>query len=146
MATNTVNYGLVLQDRSDNISIAAINDNMEKIDRELKEANDKIPPKFIPLVSGDDLNTITAQNRYRSPSGTVTKAMANVPEVVGNNGFSLDVYTTASYPFYVQEITWCGYSTFLVNKIVRCGRTVDGALQWGEWYQHKLEAVVEATE
>ncbi len=105
----------------------------------------KIEQKFITLVSGDDLNTITAQNRYRSPSGTVTKAIANVPEVVGNNGFSLEVYTTASYPFYVQEITWCGYSTFLVNKIVRCGRTVDGALQWGEWYQYGLAMVGEAT-
>lgn len=106
----------------------------------------KIEQKYITLVSGDDLNTITAQNRYRSPSGAVTKAIANVPEVVGNNGFGLDVYTTASYPFYVQEITWCGYSTFLVNKIVRCGRSVDGAIQWGEWYQYGLAMVGEATE
>lgn len=106
----------------------------------------KIEQKYITLVSGDDLNKITTQNMYRSPSGAVSLTIANVPEVVGNNGFSLDVYTTASYPFYVQEITWCGYSTFLVNKIVRCGRTVDGALQWGEWYQYGLAMVGEATE
>lgn len=119
---------------------------LENLVPDVETLKNEAAQKFIALVAGDDLNAITTQDRYRSPSGTVTKSMLNVPEVVGNNGFGLDVYTAASYPFYVQEITWCGYSTFIVNKIIRCGRKVDGAIQWGLWYRYTLVSVAESTE
>lgn len=106
----------------------------------------ELQAKYISLVAGDDVNALLTAGRYRSAAGSITKAILNVPTVVGNNGFNIDVYSSANYPYIVQEITWCGYSTFLVNKIIRCGRPVDGAYQWGVWHQHTLTAIETAQE
>lgn len=102
-----------------------------------------INTKYIALVSGDDLNTITAAGMYRSASSTITKVLQNAPVVIGNNGFAMEVFSAATYPTTIQRITWGGYSTFMPNCIMRCGRPVDGAVSWGAWYQVAMAEIVE---
>lgn len=95
------------------------------------------------LTSGTDLNTVTKAGMYRSNSSTVTGALVNVPVLVGNNGFAMEVFAAAVYPMVVQRITWGGYNTLAPNCLIRCGRPADGVITWGAWHQFALTAVEE---
>lgn len=125
------------------VGVSAEGITAETVQAALLELLDKINTKYIPLASGDDLNAITAAGMYRSASSTVTKALLNVPAAIGSNGFAMEVFSAASYPTTIQRITWGGYSSFVPNCIMRCGRPVDGAVSWGAWYQAAMTEVVE---
>lgn len=125
------------------VGVSAEGITAETVQAALLELLGIINTKYIALVSGDDLNTITTAGMYRSASSAITNSLLNVPSIIGNNGFAMEVFSAAIYPTTIQRITWGGYSTFMPNCIMRCGRTVDGARTWGAWYQVAMAEIVE---
>lgn len=143
----TENYNLTLQqsgaEASDKFSMEALNENARILDEELKKVSNKAFEDYISLEAGDDINTIKSHGMYRSASSTITNSLLNAPSIIGNNGFAMEVFSAASYPTTIQRITWGGYSTFMPNCIMRCGRPVNGVISWGAWYQVAMTEVVE---
>lgn len=65
MATTTLNYGLTKPDSNDDVDIGVLNDNFDKIDEQLKKAEEALPPVATKMVAGivkPDGTTITVDS------------------------------------------------------------------------------------
>lgn len=83
MATTTLNYGFIKPDSNDDVDIAVLNDNFDKIDKQLKIAEEALPPVATKAVAGivkPDGTTITVDS-----DGTIHGAQTyQLPIASGN--------------------------------------------------------------
>lgn len=83
MATTTLNYGFIKPDSNDDVDITVLNENFDNIDKQLKIAEEALPPVATKTVAGivkPDGTTITVD-----PDGTIHGAQTyQLPMASGN--------------------------------------------------------------
>lgn len=139
--TRTENFGFTIQQSgaaaSDKFSMAALNENAQIADEELKKLEDSLNQQTVGLGvtigEGEDLNNYTTPGTYCSPTAARSKTLINSP--TSAYGFRFEVRTIVGGR-YVQFVYPNVGGIFYMRNLLSAG--------WSNWFKFSGEEIVPA--